>query len=315
MKTLITAFVLVLTLNLPCVARGYRAAPPDTVEITTHRVYSTASFYGPLLPYGQWIIHRTYGKVWRPYITFTVRSWRPYCSDGRWLWTEHGWYWHSCYPWGWAVFHYGRWVRTPEYGWVWVPGTDWSPAWVCWRYSDRYCGWAPMPPDHCCRSYCGSSSCRCSASMRITLDSSSYVFVPVSRFTHRNICEVAVSDCRRRYAYRKTRTCTRRSCTASGRTASQPPRDIAGETVHKTAVELHRRAEKTISSLNRVLPRPMTPTKSTFKIPTPSFPRPRVLPQKTVRTRSIKSRKAPSTKVKTKNSLSAPPLPPLPFMP
>jgi len=27
-----------------------------------------------------------------------------------------------------------------------VPGRDWSPAWVTWRYTDAYCGWAPLPP-------------------------------------------------------------------------------------------------------------------------------------------------------------------------
>jgi hypothetical protein len=28
-----------------------------------------------------------------------------------------------------------------------VPGEDWGPAWVDWRYSDDYVGWAPLPPD------------------------------------------------------------------------------------------------------------------------------------------------------------------------
>ena len=30
--------------------------------------------------------------------------------------------------------------------WVWVPGYDWDPAWVCWREADSYCGGAPLPP-------------------------------------------------------------------------------------------------------------------------------------------------------------------------
>ena len=31
-------------------------------------------------------------------------------------------------------------------GWFWTPGTVWGPAWVTWRWSDLYFGWAPIPP-------------------------------------------------------------------------------------------------------------------------------------------------------------------------
>ena len=51
-------------------------------------------------------------------------------------------------PWGWATYHYGRWVLLEEGpGWVWVPGYEWGPAWVAWRSSDDYIGWAPLPPE------------------------------------------------------------------------------------------------------------------------------------------------------------------------
>ena len=33
-----------------------------------------------------------------------------------------------------------------DYGWFWVPGDTWAPAWVQWRYSDDYVGWAPIGP-------------------------------------------------------------------------------------------------------------------------------------------------------------------------
>ena len=56
-----------------------------------------------------------------------------------------GWSWQSDYPWGDIAFHYGRWYRD-ALGWVWVPGYDWAPAWVCWRQTEGYCGWAPLPP-------------------------------------------------------------------------------------------------------------------------------------------------------------------------
>ena len=32
-------------------------------------------------------------------------------------------------------------------GWVWVPGEEWAPAWVSWRTSKDYVGWAPLPPE------------------------------------------------------------------------------------------------------------------------------------------------------------------------
>ncbi|HJL16639.1 MAG TPA: hypothetical protein RMH99_13330 [Sandaracinaceae bacterium LLY-WYZ-13_1] len=44
---------------------------------------------------------------------------------------------------GWAVCHYGEWVVLDDGRWAWVPGTEWAPAWVDWRRSERYVGWAP----------------------------------------------------------------------------------------------------------------------------------------------------------------------------
>ena len=38
-------------------------------------------------------------------------------------------------PYGWVVYHYGRWVWTDRWGWMWVAGYDWAPpAWVEWCY-------------------------------------------------------------------------------------------------------------------------------------------------------------------------------------
>jgi hypothetical protein len=28
-----------------------------------------------------------------------------------------------------------------------VPGDEWAPAWVSWRKSNDYVGWAPLPPE------------------------------------------------------------------------------------------------------------------------------------------------------------------------
>jgi hypothetical protein len=49
-------------------------------------------------------------------------------------------------PFGWATYHYGRWYYDDYYGWIWIPGDVWGPAWVEWRYDDDYIGWAPLSP-------------------------------------------------------------------------------------------------------------------------------------------------------------------------
>lgn len=92
---------------------------------------------------GEWIDTPEYGLVWRP--THVQGDWRPY-SDGRWRWTQAGWSWESDEPFGWAVYHYGRWALVGGAGWVWLPGRVWAPAWVSWRYGDGFVGWCPLGP-------------------------------------------------------------------------------------------------------------------------------------------------------------------------
>jgi hypothetical protein len=62
------------------------------------------------------------------------------------LYTDVGWTWVSYEDFGWAAYHYGRWIRLEDYGWCWVPGYEWGPAWVSWRTGGDYIGWAPLPP-------------------------------------------------------------------------------------------------------------------------------------------------------------------------
>ncbi|NIM89471.1 MAG: hypothetical protein GTO17_00810 [Candidatus Aminicenantes bacterium] len=104
----------------------------------------TGFFYDYLSPYGSWIYYSPYGYVWTPYSP--GYGWRPY-TRGHWVWTDYGWTWISDLRWGWACFHYGRWAWDRGLGWFWVPGTTWGPAWVTWRWSNTYIGWAPLPPD------------------------------------------------------------------------------------------------------------------------------------------------------------------------
>ncbi len=100
-------------------------------------------FYFSLEPYGEWIEIDYNVYAWHPYDV--PYNWRPY-TIGRWAWTEYGWYWESYEPFGWATYHYGRWFYDDYYGWLWLPGYEWAPAWVEWRYNDFYIGWAPLPP-------------------------------------------------------------------------------------------------------------------------------------------------------------------------
>jgi hypothetical protein len=108
-------------------------APREEVDISY--------FFDKLAPHGEWIWTPEHGWVWHPRGVWA--DWRPY-TYGQWVYTEHGWTWSSYFPWGWAAFHYGTWAYLDYIGWVWVPGTVWAPAWVMWRYSNAYIGWAPI---------------------------------------------------------------------------------------------------------------------------------------------------------------------------
>lgn len=103
-------------------------------------------FYNRLESHGDWLETEDYGYVWQPREAQSSRSWRPY-TDGRWVYTDLGWTWVSEESFGWATYHYGRWARLRTVGWVWVPGDEWAPAWVSWRSSNDYVGWAPLPPE------------------------------------------------------------------------------------------------------------------------------------------------------------------------
>ncbi len=98
------------------------------------------SFYNQLSPYGQWLDVPRFGRVWR----YTEPGFRPYATNGQWQYTDEGWYWNSDYAWGSIPFHYGRWELDPYYGWIWIPGYDYAPAWVAWSQADDCYGWAPL---------------------------------------------------------------------------------------------------------------------------------------------------------------------------
>jgi hypothetical protein len=107
-------------------------------------------FRSTLDPYGTWRDDPTYGTVWTPSPDVVGSDFTPYQTAGHWEYDDD-YIWVSDYSWGWAPFHYGRWVYGPGLGWAWVPGRVYAGAWVSWRYGDEwgYVGWAPMPPLWC----------------------------------------------------------------------------------------------------------------------------------------------------------------------
>ena len=107
---------------------------------------SIQTFYNELAPYGEWIYTPDYGYAWRPYLGY-YEDFRPYATKGNWVYTDLGWTWVSEYRWGWATFHYGRWFYDNYFGWMWLPGDEWAPAWVTWGTYNDYWAWAPMGPN------------------------------------------------------------------------------------------------------------------------------------------------------------------------
>jgi hypothetical protein len=68
---------------------------------------------------GYWRHDPEYGEVWMP--TAIPAGWAPY-RFGHWSWiSPWGWTWVDDASWGYAPFHYGRWVYS-HHAWGWVPG-------------------------------------------------------------------------------------------------------------------------------------------------------------------------------------------------
>ena len=130
--------------------------------------------YEDLDDYGGWRQTPDYGTVWFPHTT--VAGWQPY-RYGHWVWiSPWGWTWVDDAPWGFAPFHYGRWVVVGGV-WGWVPVAPrpavvtvayarpvYAPALVAWVGGPRFSvsvgaggggvAWFPLGPrDVYCPSY------------------------------------------------------------------------------------------------------------------------------------------------------------------
>jgi len=95
--------------------------------------------YQDLDQYGRWVPTPAYGNVWQPYVV--APGWAPY-RFGHWVWiAPWGWTWVDDAPWGFAPFHYGRWVYFGG-AWAWAPGPlgYWNPY-----YAPALVGWIGGP--------------------------------------------------------------------------------------------------------------------------------------------------------------------------
>ena len=155
------------------------SAPPDQP--------SPEYFQQQLSPYGQWV-QTSAGVVWVPTVASQQPGWRPYANDGHWAETDQGLYWQSdpVAPYGDLVFHYGRWYVDANFGWAWVPGYDWAPAWVAWRHGEAegFIGWAPLPPEAEMRAGVGlvwRGHEGLGVDVEFGLGADAYVFLPADR--------------------------------------------------------------------------------------------------------------------------------------
>jgi hypothetical protein len=161
--------------------------PPPSASPSPDASYQ--AFYDTLSPYGSWLQMPGYGYVWQPLATTQDPRWRPY-TMGRWAFTDDGWTWMSDEPFGWITYHYGRWMRTHTLNWVWVPGDQWAPGWVSWRYGNDFVGWAPLPPE---ARFNGAAGIQQWADQQYNLGPSDYVFVPASEFGDDSMASVEVA--------------------------------------------------------------------------------------------------------------------------
>jgi hypothetical protein len=92
----------------------------DDHSVSSRYVSDDVVGYEDLDEYGGWRTVPEYGNVWFPHTV--VVGWAPY-RFGHWVWiAPWGWTWVDEEPWGFAPFHYGRWVAVGGvWGWVPVP--------------------------------------------------------------------------------------------------------------------------------------------------------------------------------------------------
>jgi hypothetical protein len=123
-----------------CSQRDYR----EEHAVARRYVSDDVIGYEDLDDNGGWRQVPEYGTVWFPHVT--VVDWAPY-RYGHWAWiSPWGWTWVDDAPWGFAPFHYGRWVNVRgAWGWVPCPPRTVAVAYVRPVYAPALVAWVGGP--------------------------------------------------------------------------------------------------------------------------------------------------------------------------
>ncbi len=125
-----------------------QTAIPKPIKKYPAAVQYFAERYSQL--HGEWHWDGMLGYVWRPFtndigipgysgLKYSVegwdpgRGWQPYVH-GQWTVADGRMFWVPSEPWGWVPYHLGLWHWNKKLGWVWIPGSAFSPAWVDWNF-------------------------------------------------------------------------------------------------------------------------------------------------------------------------------------
>jgi hypothetical protein len=237
----------------PVVVAAANAPPPVITQMTGGDA---------LLAVGSWQASPEYGRVWYPPVQ---NDWVPY-RDGHWAWVAPwGWTWVDNASWGFAPFHYGRWVQVgPRWGWIpEQPGVHaverpvYAPALVTFigvaagvaagAAFAHSVGWIPLGPRE--------------------------IYRPPYRTSDRYLRNVNVYNVRNVTNYRVTQT----NVFVNRRAATMVPRDVM---VRSERVGTHHQAvpQQVLASARPLAGRPVAPTRATIGV-TPNVARSLNLPR------------------------------------
>jgi hypothetical protein len=123
-----------------CSQRDYR----EEHAVAKRYVSDDVIGYEDLDDNGGWRQVPEYGTVWFPHVT--IVGWAPY-RYGHWAWiSPWGWTWVDDASWGFAPFHYGRWVNVRgAWGWVPCPPRVVAVAYVRPVYAPALVAWVGGP--------------------------------------------------------------------------------------------------------------------------------------------------------------------------
>lgn len=131
----------VINENFQTLHKG-RSFLPKPIQKLPPAVFYFAQKYSNL--YGEWVWNSLYGYVWRPNYNdyYPWGRWQPYFY-GQWREIEGQLFWVPEESWGWVPYHLGLWLWDEKYGWIWLPGSAFAPAWVAWNFYMGYYTWRP----------------------------------------------------------------------------------------------------------------------------------------------------------------------------